>query len=34
MLAASWFLFHENITPMRLLGTLVVGLGVLLVSRS
>jgi multidrug transporter EmrE-like cation transporter len=34
MLAASWFLFHENITPMRLLGTLVVGLGVFLISRS
>jgi drug/metabolite transporter (DMT)-like permease len=34
MLAASWFLFHENITPMRLLGTVVVGLGVFLISRS
>ena len=34
MLAASWFLFHENITPMRLLGTVVVGLGVILISRS
>jgi drug/metabolite transporter (DMT)-like permease len=34
MLAASWFLFHENITPLRLLGTVVVGLGVFLISRS
>jgi drug/metabolite transporter (DMT)-like permease len=34
MLAASWFLFHENITVMRLLGTLVVALGVFLISRS
>jgi drug/metabolite transporter (DMT)-like permease len=34
MLAASWFLFHENITPMRLLGTGVVCLGVFLISRS
>jgi drug/metabolite transporter (DMT)-like permease len=34
MLAASWLLFHENITPIRLLGTLVVGLGVFLISRS
>jgi drug/metabolite transporter (DMT)-like permease len=34
MLAASWLLFHENITVMRLLGTLVVALGVFLISRS
>ncbi len=34
MLIASWFLFHENITPLRLLGTLVIVVGVLLVSRS
>ena len=34
MLAASWLLFHENVTPVRLLGTLVVGLGVFLISRS
>ena len=34
MLAASWLLFHENISVMRLLGTLVVGLGVFLISRS
>ncbi len=34
MLVASWTIFSENITPMRLLGSLVVGLGVLLISRS
>jgi drug/metabolite transporter (DMT)-like permease len=34
MLAASYFLFHENITPMRLLGTGVICLGVILISRS
>jgi drug/metabolite transporter (DMT)-like permease len=34
MLAASWLLFHENITPVRLLGTLIVGIGVFLISRS
>lgn len=34
MLVASWQLFNENITPLRLLGTVVVGLGVLLISRS
>lgn len=34
MLAASWFIFHENITPLRLVGTLVVALGVILISRS
>ncbi len=34
MLAAAWLLFSENITWMRILGTLVVGLGVLLISRS
>jgi drug/metabolite transporter (DMT)-like permease len=34
MLAASWLLFHENITPIRLLGTVIVGLGVFLISRS
>jgi drug/metabolite transporter (DMT)-like permease len=34
MLAASWLLFNENITPVRLLGTLVVGLGVFFISRS
>jgi drug/metabolite transporter (DMT)-like permease len=34
MLTASWQLFNENITPMRLLGSLVVCLGVFLISRS
>jgi drug/metabolite transporter (DMT)-like permease len=34
MLAASWLLFHENVTPIRLLGTVIVGLGVFLISRS
>jgi drug/metabolite transporter (DMT)-like permease len=34
MLAASWLLFKENISGMRLLGTVVVGLGVFLISRS
>jgi drug/metabolite transporter (DMT)-like permease len=34
MLAASWLLFHENITFLRLLGTVVVCLGVFLISRS
>jgi drug/metabolite transporter (DMT)-like permease len=34
MLTASWLLFNENITPMRVVGSMVVGLGVLLISRS
>ena len=34
MLIASWQLFNENITPVRLLGTMVVGLGVFLISQS
>ena len=34
MLAAGWLLFDENITSLRLLGTLVVGVGVFLISRS
>jgi drug/metabolite transporter (DMT)-like permease len=34
MLTASWLLFHENITPVRLLGTLIVAVGVLVISRS
>lgn len=34
MLTASWQLFDENITPLRLLGTVVVCLGVFLISRS
>lgn len=34
MLVASWQLFKEDITPLRLLGTSVVCLGVLLISQS
>jgi len=34
MLGASWRLFDEHITAWRLLGTLVISLGVLLISRS
>jgi drug/metabolite transporter (DMT)-like permease len=34
MLVASWQLFDESITPLRLLGTFVIAIGVLLVSRS
>lgn len=34
MLVVSWQLFHENISPLRLLGTFVIALGVFLVSRS
>lgn len=34
MLAASWLLFSENITPLRIIGTLIVCLGVFLISRS
>ena len=34
MLVASWQLFSENISPLRLAGTLVVCLGVFLISRS
>jgi drug/metabolite transporter (DMT)-like permease len=34
MLTASWLLFHENITPVRLGGTLIVALGVFVISRS
>ena len=34
MLVASWGLFSENISFLRLLGTVVVGIGVLLISRS
>jgi drug/metabolite transporter (DMT)-like permease len=34
MLVASWQLFNEDITPIRLLGTIVVGLGVFLISQS
>ena len=34
MLAASWLLFNEDITLVRLMGSMVVGLGVFLISRS
>ena len=34
MLTASWLLFNENITPLRLAGTLIVMFGVFLISRS
>ena len=34
MLIASWQLFSEDITPLRLLGTLIVCLGVFIISRS
>lgn len=34
MLVASWQLFNEDISPMRLLGTVVIGLGVFLISRT
>lgn len=34
MLAASWLIFRENITAVRLLGTLVVGIGVFIISQS
>lgn len=34
MLFASWTILNENISVIRLAGTLVVGLGVYLISRS
>ena len=34
MLIASWSLFKEEITLLRLIGTLVIGVGVLIISRS
>ncbi len=34
MLLASWLLLHENLSPIRLLGTFVIVMGVFLVSRS
>ena len=34
MLAASWQIFDENISLLRLAGCLVVGMGVFLISRS
>jgi multidrug transporter EmrE-like cation transporter len=34
MLVASWMMFDEKITFSRLLGTVVIGIGVLLISRN
>jgi multidrug transporter EmrE-like cation transporter len=34
MLVASWIMFNEKITPSRLLGTVVIGIGVLLIYRN
>lgn len=34
MLVASWQIFDESITPLRLLGTFIIVVGVLLISRS
>jgi drug/metabolite transporter (DMT)-like permease len=34
MLVASWQIFNENISILRLFGCIVVGLGVFLISRS
>jgi drug/metabolite transporter (DMT)-like permease len=34
MLAASWLLFNENITSLRLLGSFIVCIGVFLIARS
>lgn len=34
MLIASWALFKENITPLRLVGSLVACVGVFLISQS
>lgn len=34
MLVASWLLFNEDISLLRVLGCVIVGLGVLLISRS
>ena len=34
MLAASWLLFHEDITMLRVVGTVVIALGVIIISRS
>jgi len=34
MLAASWIMFDEKITLSRILGTVVIGIGVLLISRN
>lgn len=34
MLIASWQLFNEDIVPIRMIGTIVIGLGVFLISQS
>ena len=34
MLVASWIMFDEKITLSRILGTVVIGIGVLLISRT
>ena len=34
MLVASWYMFDEKITLSRILGTVVIGIGVLLISRN
>ncbi len=34
MLVAAWLLFRENISLLRIMGTLVVVVGVLIISRS
>jgi drug/metabolite transporter (DMT)-like permease len=34
MLLASWLIFNENISLLRVTGTLIIGLGVFLISRS
>jgi drug/metabolite transporter (DMT)-like permease len=33
MLIASWIFFSESITPLRLVGTLIICMGVLVISR-
>lgn len=34
MILASWLLLNEAITPMRIIGSIVIGIGVFLISRS
>ena len=34
ILLASWIMFDEKITPNRLVGTFLIGIGVLFISRS
>jgi drug/metabolite transporter (DMT)-like permease len=34
MLFASWFFFQENLSALRLIGTITIILGVLIISRS